>query len=285
MRNLIIALAIFLLNTSTYANEWQDVWTDAVRHCEEDSLLEAEFCFNQAIDLMEASNDASHPYVYVDRARLFLLTDRPEKALPDLNKAIESNKLVQQDLIRALVTRIMVCARLGLESDTLDDMRRLREVNTNSPQVEFTEKNIIIRNVPECDCYRSIITQSTLDMGLCDRVEDVLFLKSDICIIKRNGNNNCKDCGLDPEGVKPLIVGDTAQDCQKNCDKLAVVAATACSRWFKKLRCQAACCLAVDYIRDICHWCCSEGNFKKKCAEPFSRITDYIKEPCDPAWD
>src|ERR1700722_1503241 len=104
----LIFVCILLLSFKLSALEWQEVWAEAIIACKNTQYNEAEALFSQAITSMENRN-AANAHIYVDRARLFLLLD----------------KNIQR--IRAIVTRLMAKARLGVEEDILQEMNYFSE--------------------------------------------------------------------------------------------------------------------------------------------------------------
>src|SRR5262249_41159282 len=138
-----------------------------------------------------------------DRARLYLLLERDSEVLPDIAKALSSEKLSLNERIRAVVTRIMAEARLGMNEDVLKDLDCFSELNKDRmPIKEESDKYIIIRNAPDADCYWNIITNYYIRAGICNSKDDIQRTSSGICIIKKAEKNeagnyqnrNCKDC-------------------------------------------------------------------------------------------
>lgn len=279
-----IFLAFFMLLSNTiYADSWQEYWVKAVENCETKNYKEAMHYFDASINWIVSKNIDNAYHVYVDRARLYLLLEGYEEALFDINLAIAGGKLSNIDMTRALVTRITALTNLNRNpqqraQDTID----LEKYDPNRPTEEITPDHIILRNIPECSCYRKMMTTYFIGSGICEKESDIQILKSNIMIVKR------KKC---PKGVKcdcfnPKSGSMQAQEnCEWYCDFTSNAGHAYCARTFKTGKCVAACCAAVDYIRKKCYWCCAGGEFYKNCIEPFEFILDYIKEPCDPYWD
>ena len=271
-----ICLVMICANLS--ANEWKTSWIEAIEACDNKDFVTAEHSFNIAIMLMERQNDMTYPYVYVDRARLFLLLNQNEKALQDVNQAIDSQNLKGKELIRAIATRITARGNLGCE-DGYDADLAILVSNSDIEMVEADNK-LVIRNIPKCPAFREAITQFLIYSGTCNTRDDVKFLSSDICIV----NQFCQQCKYAAK-----IEQRTIEGCKSWCDANTIAAATWCSTKFRDPRCIGACNLAVFGIQKGCHWCCNEGAFYDKCVKPFADIlgemSKYIQSPCDPAWD
>lgn len=274
------------LTVQAYAVEWQEYWTKAIANCQEENYVQAELYFNLAIQELEISADTSHPYVYVDRARVYFILDRFQEAVVDVDKAIKSKKLIGQDLERAVITRMMANTKLGNNQAALDDLAFYKKVNPNYPKLEFFDDKIIIRNMPECECYRKMM-KAYLLAAFCEKEEDITIYDSNICIakikpVKCQAYNGAKASNANNEKSKP---SNPVDECKWWCDKMALAGMTWCAGAFKKWHCQAICVAAVEGLKDGCHWCCSSGNFVDTCIKPFSDIVSRMGERCDPGYD
>ena len=131
MKNLFFfMLAIALICAAQVsAQNWQDDWTKAVTNCHEKNYQEAEINFNSAIRTLEKLKDNTHPHVYVDRARLYLLQERFKETLSDVNIAIKSKYLTGQDLQRALITRMMANLNLKKNDEALADLEQYKKAS------------------------------------------------------------------------------------------------------------------------------------------------------------
>jgi hypothetical protein len=282
MKKTLISI-LFLIFSSLHADNWQEYWVKAVENCETKNYKDAEEYFNAALGLIAKESIKDSYHVYVDRARLFLLLDRLEEGLMDVNIAIGQGKLSNQDMTRALVTRITILTKLNINPEVrLKDAKDLEKYDPNRPQEEITPDHIILRNIPDCGCYKKMMTNFFVGSGICEKESDVKILKSNIMIVKR------KKCakGVKCDCFNPKTGSRDAQEtCEWYCDFTANAGHTYCAKTFKTNKCVAACCAAVDYIKKKCYWCCAGGEFYNNCIKPFEFILDYIKEPCDPYWD
>lgn len=279
-----------LVTVGCFASEWQDHWESAVEYCGGKKYEAAETEFNLAIASLEHKQDDSHPHVYVDRARLYMLLDRHTEALVDLNKALASSKLKDHDRIRGLVTRIFTCSNLQMEDQVLADYDEFKSLSTDFPKVEFTKDKVIIRNVPKGNCYKKLTTAFLVGSEICENEADIKFLDSGIMIAKRKVCN----CGCDKSkemsmmakmGGPKAVNQQNVDNCKWYCDKAALAGVAWCAKVFKAWHCQTGCIFAVDLIKDGCHWCCKDGSFYQKCIKPFEDIVSYMGQPCDPYWD
>jgi hypothetical protein len=275
-----------------YAEEWQNHWIKGVECCEEKQFNEASYLFDLAIESMEAEGVADHPHVYVDRARLNLLLNRTEEAISDLDKALSNEKINYQEKLRALVSRFIARAQLGIEQGALEDLKTFGELKIDKPVMEMTEKKIIIRNIPDSECYRKIMTCYFIHSGMCNSKKDIKMLKSGICLVDRACDCECenldsKDRRCDACGavIQAVTKNNSEASCRSWCDRATIAGGTWCGRVFKSGRCQGFCALVVYELQQGCYWCCEGGKFYKTCVKPFEDILAQMGQGCDPAWD
>ena len=236
MKRLILILLLSLISIFCYGGSWQEQWTIAVNFCEEKKFEEANYYFDLAIEGMKAEKDIDHPHVYLDRARLKMLLNQHEESLPDLDKALANEKLQYQEKLRALISRFIVRAKLGLEQGALEDLKTFGELKVDKPVIEHTKKNIIIRNMPDCDCYRKLMTCYFIHSGMCESKKDIKKLKSGICIVDKACDCGCKHCEerdskdrvCDACGMilRAAALNNKEASCKSYCDQGAIAGAT-----------------------------------------------------------
>ncbi|MBA3723200.1 MAG: hypothetical protein H0W88_12480 [Parachlamydiaceae bacterium] len=291
MKYLYAILLSFLIISKTFANDWQNTWIRAVEFCDDKKFEEALNMFNIAIVQMEDIKDVNHPYIYVDRARLNLMLENNEATLIDLEIALKNEMISKFDRTRAYVTRLMARSRLGMEAGVLEDLKNVGESLENKPIIEETKDYIIIRNMSDCECYAKLMSSYFINSEKCSSENDIKMLSSNICIIKKSCNCGCKKVKDENSKNNTKIqdnrnMNGTAIDgCKSMCDRVAISGTALCSKWFKTSRCQIACAVAACELQKGCYWCCEGGDFYQKCIKPFEFLQDYIKAPCDPAWD
>lgn len=296
--------------SSLFARNWDDYWTEAVERCHQEEYAKAESLFNLAINELEKGNPALHAHVYVDRARLYSLLDRDCEALADVDKALSFSSLEGEDQLRAVVTRVTTLYRLGRYDEAKLENEKLKAIYP-APKLELTEDKVIIRNMPDCEWSHQFF-KSFLGRSFCESEDDVRIING-ICIGKRK-KCSCSEkdtkSSLEQElplfqqheqSMKPCLeqafptllqhgqskkqAKEAIEDCCHWCDKIFLAAQTFCAQTFKKYRCQVACLLAIDSLKDGCYWCCKTGDFYETCVKPFEDILAYMGKGCDPAWD
>lgn len=284
MKNLIFLLcAVMFIQSLSAMENWQSHWTSAIQHCEKDEFSDAENYFDKAIEELEKSENKDHPHIYVDRARLLHLLDRPQEALLDVNKVMDSDKLTEYDRMRALATRMSIYNHLDMNELAKKDYNEFVAMHPNMPKTEIYDDHMIIRNVPDSELFDKITTRYFLETELCEKESDIQKFRSGIWIIKKNQK---KPCNCDKkDDVKNAHSKKSVDHCNGWCDTVAAAAEAWCGRRFKNYGCILGCVLVVEAIKKGCYWCCSEGNFHDKCIRPFETINEYNDVACDLYWN
>ena len=288
----IFLILSFLLCSRLSAENWTEYWAKGLEESDNGKYFEAEQDLNMAIRELELHGNNDHFHVYVDRGKIYILLEKYSDALADLDKALQSNTLEYNDHIQALVSRIRARFELGMEKGVLEDLKQFGAIYHEIPKIEETEKHIVIRNMPDCECVQNMITCYFIHAGVCRSKSDIRMLKSRTCIIDKPlkvpfnekediETDRCDNCGKSfKEGLQFSVEG-----CNSWCDANAIIASGWCGRVFKRPDCATACLAAVYMVQKGCYWCCSEGNFYKKCIEPFGSVVDFMDKPCQPYKD
>lgn len=272
---------------SIYGENWKNYWIESSLMFKENKFDEAEILINKSIALIEGES-LELPYIYIERARVKAALNKNIEALDDLNKALNSKELSLSDKSSALMLKFIVCNILGILKDAQNSWEEYKSINI-MPEYDETDEYLLIRNMPNCSCYRKLIAGYCFEMGICENLSDFKMLDENSCVIKKNKKiSECEGCNKNH--LSPIREGNrnkpAEDDCNGWCDYMAIAGNTWCGKSFKTHKCQAACCMAVEYIKKkLCYWCCTDGEFYRNCIKPFANILDYIKEPCDPMWD
>lgn len=269
MKPVFFLAAICCSICSVYAGDWREHWIDAVARCEEQNSIAAEWAFNKAIHLMEKTGDDSHPYVYVDRARLYSANERYDEALADLNQALDSPHLKTFDRERALFTRMVVLYQMGRVDEGIQDLHDYQQI-ANLPHAEFSNDTILIRNIPDGESHQTYLKKALVGTGLCESEADIQMY-SGTCIAR------CRPCGCERE-----LSNLTAQQCNRHCDQSTLSTMALIERTFKTWACKSMSVAVVSFLNDACHWCCSERNFYQRCISHFGNFLSYMDESCAP---
>lgn len=101
--------------------------------------------------------------------------------------------LQKTDKLLYCQTKSIVCSALkdlpGFEAQ----MEEWKNLDPNFPIIEMVDNRIIIRNVPDCDCYKNVIKKIY-------EKHNVKFLQNDVCIIELS-KSNCS-CGCSESSEK-----------------------------------------------------------------------------------
>lgn len=243
---------------------WEAHWANAVQACEKKDFENALTEFSLAL-----TDEDVPAHVYVDRARLYMLIEHYPEALTDLEEALRNcNPLNAHDLPRAIVSKAYVDAALGHEEACLNGFKKLKRIIPNYPEYIWTKDCLIIRHVPDCECYQHIVASSLVLSGICECKNDIVFLPSGICIAH-------KKCACPHEEKQEM-------DAKGWRERLAVEALARCGEVLKMTPCQTGAMLGIDFIRKELYRHCFKN---RQCARAFENVGTFSEEPCDPMWD
>lgn len=284
----ILFVCLMLITLSLSAKEWEPLWIAAIEDCQNQDFVSAESNFTKTINLMESENDADHPLVYMDRARLYLSLNQYEEALTDINKAILSEKLKHWELVKAVNARVTARTKLGFTDGYEEDVAFL--VKNFEVQIENTEDYLIIRNMPKEEEFQKSMIHFFIQGGICHSKEDLRELSSNICVVKKiekkveqASESYCHACAFNPS--KQLRFDAlTIAGCVLWCDSSAFAAITGWCAFFPEFCVINACNKAVVEIQNNCRACCQTGVFSQDiCAAPFADIVGAMQKflpPC-----
>lgn len=272
----------FLLASSGYASEWHDYWEQAQIKLDNSAYQEAVEFFDLAVEKMEAEGDI-HSYVYIDRAQANLALNQPEKSIVDTTRALSDENLSYQDKVNSYTVRCMASAKLNNPAQCLEDLKAFGNMKLDRPSIEINNKKMIIRNLSSCPCFQKGMVDYVINVGLCEKKEDIKVIKGGIFIIDLQENCDCgceekKECAIDKDDGK---IGE----CKTWCDRMAVAGAGVCAHSFKGFICQTICMGVVYELQQKCYGCCESGKFYKTCVKPFEDIIGKMGGGCDPQFD
>jgi hypothetical protein len=255
--------------------------------CKEKNFCDAEALITRAIDMIE-QNCIEAPYVYIERARIRIILNKNTEALEDLNYILTCKNVNLSDKSNMLILRHIACNACGIFEDAQNSWEEYKACNV-MPEYDETDEYLVIRNMPNCSCYRKLIVGYHLEMGICKNLSDIKMIDENTCIINKTIGISVFEGWKEDNLITIKVLGGdhpAEDDCEGWCDYMAIVGDGWCGATFKTPPCIAACCMAVEFIKKkLCYRCCTNGEFYRNCIEPFARILDYIKEPCDPMWD
>ena len=188
---IIIFTFLTLISSLSFAENWQEKWTEAASYLETAEFMTGKTLLDEAIVLMEEEMDENHPYIYIDRARLNIILGSENKAFLDLEKALASQFLSGKEKIRGLTTKIFLNKRLGLDTAVLEDFKAFKQL-MEIPKIEIKEKYIIVRNTPKNEYYKQLMTCYLIHSGICYDAEELKWLNSNTLLA--NTHCGCPKC-------------------------------------------------------------------------------------------
>lgn len=284
MHSKLLSLVLpFVLLTSSIFASWQDHWIKGTNSAEQKHLEQAIKSLRQASSEMSESELQSNPYVLIDLGVALHDKGSYQEALTCLNKSL-TYKLSQADKEKAFVMKVFCEAQLDMDDQFLEDFDNLKNVMSNWHQIEETDETIIIRNYPDSECYKKIMTTGLIGFGKCEKEQDIQFLKNGTCVIKKQKSNGCPipKHFIDPNNNKPK---NNQKNCQWYCNEGKKLACGFCAHNFEGFKCKYLCLQAVDYLTSICNKCCAGGNFYENCGKVFADILSHIGNNCNPDMD
>lgn len=282
----IITLCFF---SSLSASTWHDHWTNGAIYCTNGQYTEGEYEFNQAISLLEAENiSMDYPHVYLDRARLYFITNTNERTLQDIDLALSSNKLSAVDEGKARGLRYTILYRMDRVEEAEAEYKIWKKNDPNFPKCEIFEDKIIVRNIPDSECYKKMVKGIMVESKMCASEDDITFLPSKVCIIKKKVCKcGCKDRQAGIIRKRPTKE-EEEEDCKYWCARVANAAQAWCVTHMKNAGCVVVCSVVVDILKEQCNSCCEDGKFYENCVKDFEDLTiNFLKkqgEGCEPIW-
>lgn len=150
------------------------------------------------------------------------------------------------------------------------------------PKWQLTNNKIIIRNVPDSECYKKMTKNFMLE-NFCEEGNDIHEYGNiwTIDITKKNINAGYADDIRETRGP------EQERACCNTCSTFAVSANIICACMSTNphpfyVGCKIACVMFVEQIKQACEWCCYHGGYEEKCWKNFQTWKlDYSKEQPD----
>ncbi len=194
-----ILLTLLLLSATLLSEEkvnWFNYFTSGILSTQNKEYEKAIEEFSQAIAFLEDEQlIQEHLYIYNQRGQTFLLSGRNLESLDDFNKVAEAEKVSPSDKITALWGLTRCYARL----DDIENFDRVMQIVKNEdpkyPKVESSKEYLVFRNFSQNNlCCRKKFACAMVNLDICDKVEDVTFTDSCVCIIKKRQYCDCSEC-------------------------------------------------------------------------------------------
>jgi hypothetical protein len=248
----IIFAAILFSTSLCFADNWQDKFAEAALTLQKFQFEEAKPLLDEAIGLME-SEDTTKGYLYVDRARLQLILNENENVLADVEKAMASDSLDVNEKIRALTTKIIASGRIGECGSAIDDLKAFADLIV-LPSVEIKDSKLLIRNAPNSEYFRKLMTCYLMHSGVCYDKDEFVWLNSGMLIAEKINHCGCQKCIAEYAKMRICdaclkIMSPAKQNV--SLDELIISAMKYCSSHVKQLEDQKAFLIALVHIYDM----------------------------------
>jgi tetratricopeptide (TPR) repeat protein len=173
---------ILLCLMSFLQADFQDDWDAGLKYLKEENFVSAEKELTKAICQLELLQDMSKPIIYIDRSEAYYSLKMYNEALEDLKKALLSTLLKNDERIRGLSYRIIICIKLGL--DHSEDSKEQERISPRS--YEINETSMIIKNVPDNEILREMMTTYLIRSGFCESENDIKILDSGEMVVEKS---------------------------------------------------------------------------------------------------
>lgn len=256
-------LAIMFLSSLCIANEnWQQHWEHGKEYLTNLNYEEAVLELDLAVNLMSKEELAEYPYVLIDRAESDYFLKNYIKVIESTDRALLSSHLTDQERLECGMKRIAAYMQLNQESYAIEEYKKYIIGCPLFPKYNKFEDKIVIRNLPECECYKDYAKQFMMSK-YCENESDIRTY-GDMWIV--NITKKC-DC------MKNLLITSRTskrspaeiEGCCNTCNRLATTANFICGCLpippqlggpITKTACRLACVLLVETLREDCESCC-----------------------------
>ncbi len=253
---------------------WKEHWIQATENLETANLQEALCEIIASTQAMNQDDVLKNPYVFVDRAEIYLRLKRYEEALNDLEFARDSQYLTKEEYIRVISLSLAIYTKLGMR-EKAHEAEEIFEKIYPCPLFEVSDKKVIVKNVPECEFSKKVLRYAVTD-AFCEKEEDIKLIGN--MLVAERTKMSC-ECHIN----KP---NPQVSACKDWCTDVADGGQTFCTGAFSENKfCLASCQATIIALRKICNWCCDGGNFYKKCVKPFEDILSAMGGNCNPDMD
>lgn len=250
------------------ASQWQDDWIKGKQLYSKGLYREACDTYEQAI-----LKDSGHVELYLSLAQAKFKLGNYQECLNILSDVdILFPNLSKDDVQFQCLYRSLCNANLNQVDEYKESWNKFLLNAPNRPLMYETDQYIYIVNAPDCCGFKKSVAKA---LELMDGITEIKWLADGTGIAKK-----VSDCGCGCKMAKPKP-DEVKKSCRNFCDKMSIAGMVFCGNAFKSSVCQAACCLAVDYIKEyLCYRCCEKGGYGETCVSHFENIIKYMKAPC-----
>lgn len=262
-----------------FACAWQQHWHQGHEFFSKEQFQEAANEFDQAVNVMTEEDQDKHPYVLADRSENWFCLQNYPQVMLDTQMALKSANLTEQERLNCGMRRISVFMILGEEDAAIEEYKKYIIGCSLFPKYIFSDEKIIIRNIPDCVCYKNSAKDLMLSL-FCESENDICEYDN-LWII-----NITKKCKCDKENgnetelpIRNLSTSVRTEQqieaCCNTVNRLAVAANVICGCLsiptgpVSSVACKVACAVIIEAIRETAEWCCYNGGVEEKCWKKF----------------
>jgi len=155
MKKAQMLLLMILFNCCYAEDTWQIHWAKGREYNLSSSYSEADFEFNSAINLMTNEEKLKFPYVLVDRIENDFALGNHSRILEDTEMTLRSKNLTDYERLNCAVRRMTAFVDTDNEEAAFEVYRKYVNGCSLFPKYHRYEKQIVIRNMPDCPCYKN----------------------------------------------------------------------------------------------------------------------------------
>lgn len=159
MKNYAILIMIFLSSLCSADENWQQHWENGRKFLSNQNCEEAAFEFDSAVAIMSENELEQFPYVLMDRIECEYSLKNYPKVLEDTDKALSSQHLTDHERLECGMKRIAVFMQLDQEDFAVEEYKKHIIGCSLFPKYNKFEDKIVIRNLPDCECYQNSAKQ------------------------------------------------------------------------------------------------------------------------------
>lgn len=165
--------SLFILFTPLSASEdWQYYWHEGVELQAIQQYDEASTQFEMALSMMSTEEIDLFPFVMVSKIENDFILQNDLLVLEETQSILDSKHLTDYERLICGVRRISIFMKLGNEEAAVEEYKKYVVGCPLLPTYHHTENKIIIRNMIDCDCFKTFVKQSML-VHFCESEKDI----------------------------------------------------------------------------------------------------------------
>lgn len=290
-----ISLVFFVFHfiALTASEDWQNYWHEGVKFYSTQQYVEAASQFEIAANMMSIEEQNLFPFVIASKIENNFILQNYPLVLKDAESILDSKNLTDYERLLCALRKISAFLKLGNEEAAIQEYKKYVVGCPLFPIYQHVNNKIIIRNMLDCDCYKTLVKQLMLSR-FCNNEKDIHeygnFWIIDItktCFTSDENERLINNSLLTPKFARLREVNgytrmqgrtlEQIEACCNTCDMIAAAATVACGclvfpevfagPW-TATACTIACVAFVETMKQDCRTCCKrEPNTCWDCFE------------------